>query len=248
MYLHRFYRSDADNDRFKSFVVKYKETDIWVAIDSKHYKDDMQNFIYNEAVRLRKAMEDYLVTDPGYKDSLVPYEAKSSAPKIAKIMSKAAKKAQVGPMAAVAGAFSQQLAKAVEKEYKTAEIIIENGGDIYMNITDNVTTAIFAGESSLSNKIGLEIPKQLSPLGICTSSGTVGPSLSFGKADAVTIICKDAALADAFATTFGNMVKCQQDIEEALEESRKFEEIIGILIIVNEKIGARGNIKIVPIE
>ncbi|MGZ3604978.1 MAG: UPF0280 family protein, partial [Thermodesulfobacteriota bacterium] len=78
----------------------------------------------------------------------------------------------------------------------------------------------------------------------CTSSGTVGPSLSFGKADAVCILSKSAALADAAATAVGNVVKEKKDIELGLEMGKEIAGILGTLIIVEEKMGVWGTIKL----
>ncbi|MGO9414293.1 MAG: UPF0280 family protein, partial [Syntrophobacteraceae bacterium] len=84
-------------------------------------------------------------------------------------------------------------------------------------------------------------------VGICTSSGTVGHSLSFGKADAVTIVSRDAALADAAATRLGNMVKTQADIDEALELAPRIPSIEAVLILIKDKMGIWGNVEVVPI-
>ncbi len=86
-------------------------------------------------------------------------------------------------------------------------MVIENGGDIYAVLNDEFVLSVFAGNSPLSERIGLVIPEGKKKWGICTSAGTVGPSLSFGKADAVVVICEDILLADAYATAFGNKVK-----------------------------------------
>ena len=93
-------------------------------------------------------------------------------------------------------------------------------------------------------KMGIVIGPEESSLGVCTSSGTVGPSLSFGRADAVCIVSKSAALADAAATAVGNIVQEARDIERGLEKGREIEGILGTLIIVGEKMGVWGNIKL----
>ena len=123
-------------------------------------------------------------------------------------------------------------------------MIVENGGDIYLATSKERTIGIYAGNSPLSLKIGIVIGPEDSPLGVCTSSGTVGPSLSFGKADAVCILSKSAALADAAATAVGNVVKEKKDIELGLERGKEIEGVLGILIIVEEKMGVWGNIKL----
>jgi ApbE superfamily uncharacterized protein (UPF0280 family) len=148
-------------------------------------------------------------------------------------------------MAAVAGAMAESVSKDLLKLSK--EVIVENGGDIYLATSRERTIGIFAGDSPLSLKIGIVIGPEDSPLGVCTSSGTVGPSLSFGKADAVCILSKSAALADAAATAVGNIVKEKKDIESGLERGKEIEGVLGILIIVGEKMGVWGNVKLVRI-
>jgi ApbE superfamily uncharacterized protein (UPF0280 family) len=93
----------------------------------------------------------------------------------------------------------------------------------------------------------MTISPEQTPLGVCTSSGTVGPSLSFGKADAVCILSKSAALADAAATAVGNVVKEKKDIELGLGVGKEIEGVQGILIIVQEKMGVWGGIRLVQL-
>jgi hypothetical protein len=107
-------------------------------------------------------------------------------------------------------------------------------------LKSELVLSVFAGESPLSERIGLVIPPEKIKLGICTSAGTVGPSMSFGKADAVVVICEDVLLADAFATAFGNKVKSPNDVEKAINQAEKYPEILSLLIICEDKIGIRG--------
>jgi hypothetical protein len=123
-------------------------------------------------------------------------------------------------------------------------MVIENGGDIFVLLKNELVLSVFAGESPLSERIGLVIPAEKSKLGICTSAGTVGPSLSFGKADAVVVICEDSVLADAFATAFGNKVKSPNDVEKVINQSEKYPEILSMLIICEDKVGVRGDYEI----
>jgi ApbE superfamily uncharacterized protein (UPF0280 family) len=124
------------------------------------------------------------------------------------------------------------------------EVIVENGGDIYLATSRERTIGIYAGISPLNLQLGIVIQPEDSPLGICTSSGTVGHSLSFGKADAVCILSKSAALADAAATAVGNMVQEGKDIDRGLQKGKEIEGVLGTLIIVGEKIGVWGNIRL----
>jgi ApbE superfamily uncharacterized protein (UPF0280 family) len=104
--------------------------------------------------------------------------------------------------------------------------------------------SVFAGNSPLSERIGLVIPEGKKKWGICTSAGTVGPSLSYGKADAVVVICEDVLLADAYATALGNKVKSPNDVEKVINASEKIPEIFSLLIICEDKIGIRGDVEI----
>ncbi len=114
-------------------------------------------------------------------------------------------------------------------------------GVIFLHMLNNeLILSVFAGESPLSERIGLVIPADHEKLGICTSAGTVGPSLSFGKADAVVVVCEDVLLADAFATALGNKVKSSNDVEKVINYSEKYAEILSLLIICEDKIGIKG--------
>jgi ApbE superfamily uncharacterized protein (UPF0280 family) len=145
-------------------------------------------------------------------------------------------------MAAVAGAIAESVSKDLLQFSK--EVIIENGGDIYLSTSKERTIGIYAGDSPLSLKIGIVIDSEETPLGVCTSSGTLGHSLSFGKADAVSVLSKSAALADAVATAVGNIVKEKKDIELGLGRGREIEGALGILIIVGEKMGVWGDVRL----
>ena len=127
-------------------------------------------------------------------------------------------------------------------------VIVENGGDCYLDLSEETTVGIFAGpDSPFTGKIAIKLGPERFPIGICTSSGTVGHSLSFGKTDAVTVISPDAALADAAATRLGNMVKTPADIDKALELAPRIPSIEAVLILIKDKMGIWGNIEILPI-
>ena len=147
-------------------------------------------------------------------------------------------------MAAVAGYFAQALGEYLIELMSPADLIIENGGDIWLRSSQSRTIALHAGQSPFSGKIALDIPATKS-LSICTSSGTVGHSLSFGRADAVTVLATDASLADAFATAIANRILDPSDITRELNELPTV--ILGCVIILGEHIGAKGAIKIVAL-
>jgi ApbE superfamily uncharacterized protein (UPF0280 family) len=165
--------------------------------------------------RYRSSIEAYIGSSPDFLNSLKPLPHDALAPPIVREMIGAGMAANVGPMAAVAGAIADHVGRDL-LEY-SRNVIVENGGDIFMHCTSDIRVGIFAGRSALSNRIALKIRKEEMPLGVCTSSGTVGHSLSFGKADAVRVKAGTACLADAAATAIGNRVKDKTDIQTALE-------------------------------
>ena len=149
-------------------------------------------------------------------------------------------------MAAVAGALAESVGKALLEDVD--EVIVENGGDVFLQTNAPVTVGIYAGDSPLSHSIGLRIPVQPEPSSICTSSGTVGHSLSLGNADAVCVVSSWCALADAAATAIGNHVRSAEDIRKAIEEARQIDGITGGVIIVGDTLGVWGTVELVPLS
>ena len=243
-YEKRTYRTQFNTERFKGFEVKHLETDLWIGIDPASFKEEMKEIALTKIRELRARLDEYIVAEPLFKKSLNPFHPGDSAPIEAKEMAAAAEKAGIGPMSAVAGLFAREVGNEIIRNFSVDELVIENGGDIYVLLKNELVLSIFAGESPLSERIGLVIPSEKMKLGICTSAGTVGPSLSFGKADAVVAICEDVLLADAFATAFGNKVKTPNDVEKVIKQSEKYPEILSLLIICEDKIGIRGDFEI----
>ncbi|MFC2097593.1 UPF0280 family protein, partial [Bacteroidota bacterium] len=248
MYEPRFYRENMGHDRFKSFRVCCMETDLWIGINKKSYLAEMEGYIYEKIKELRLQVELYLKNDPKFFHSFSPVKALKNAPKICKDMAGASEKAGIGPKSSVAGAFSEYVGKEIEKKYSPEEIVIENGGDIYMKTNRELLLSVYAGDSPLSGKVGIKIPLEYSPLGVCTSSGTVGHSESFGKADALMLACKNTMLADALATAFGNKIKSEGDINPVLEEINQIPEVLSALIIKNDKMGISGKFELTIFE
>jgi hypothetical protein len=201
----------------------------------------------NAVLKYRRRLEIHIAHCPEFLHSLTPLPENPLAPLIARRMIHAAQEAGVGPMAAVAGAMAQMVAE--DLQTWSPLIIIENGGDCYLNLREDVTVGVYAGpESPFTNRLGLRFSGDRFPLAICTSSGTIGHSLSFGRADAVTVVAKDAALADAAATAIGNRVGTRGDVAPALETAQSIREIEGVLIVIQDKVGIWGNMEVVPVE
>jgi len=233
----RTYREKMLARGLVSFRVVVKETDLHISA-SGNLEEEAE-----ESVRkYRHDLEEFIVKQPVFQESLKPLDVPGTAPDIVRSMAEAAKKTGVGPMAAVAGAIAEYVGKELLKY--SDQIIVENGGDIFILTSKPRTVAVYAGTSPLSNKVGLEISPTQTPLGVCTSAGTIGHSLSFGKADAVVAVSKDTALADAAATAIGNKVHHPKDIQNALDYGKSIDGIQGIVIIKDDRIGAWGDIKI----
>jgi ApbE superfamily uncharacterized protein (UPF0280 family) len=233
----RTYRHWIDGQDLVAFSVTEKETDLYIRAGA-----NLQRKAHRLVLKYRYQLEGYIKRNPTFQTSLEPVIVPESAPAIVREMAAAGLKAGVGPMAAVAGAIAECVGK--ELLTYTPEIIVENGGDIFLKIKKDRVVGIYAGESPLTGRIGLEIEARATPMGVCTSSGTVGHSLSFGRADAVVALAADAALADAAATAIGNQVKQAGDTDKALEFARGIDSLRGVVIIIGEKVGAWGDIKL----
>lgn len=239
MYKPRNYRRWAKADDLVYFEVTEKETDLSIYADL-----DLKKEACRAVLRLRLDLESYIESDPEFFSSLQPLELKDDAPKIARVMAEAGKIAGVGPMAAVAGAFSEFVGRELLKSSK--QVIIENGGDIFIRSLVPRTIGIYAGEASpFTGRLAIRIEDAKNGIGVCTSSGTVSHSLSFGKTDATLIISDSTALADAAATAAGNAVKSKEDIEKGIAIAMSIDGVKGVLIIVGDKMGTRGEIKLV---
>jgi len=215
-YQERTYRHIFAQKDMVHFQVVIKDTDLDIGIPRIHYGPEIITRAKAIISHYRGQLESYIERDPTFAHSLVPYNTLTDAPPIVKDMAAAAGMADVGPMAAVAGAIAEYVAKELVGENE--EIIIENGGDIYLNTHRSRNIGVFAGQSSIfSHHLALKISPDLSPLGICTSSGTIGHSLSFGRADAAVIMAETAILADAVATAAGNIVQKPADVEKAAQ-------------------------------
>jgi len=246
MYVDRHYRRGLKDD-LEQFEIKVDTSDLMISVRAGSVDQaasrEMEDFLYH----LRGQLADYITRDPVFQSTLQPHLVLPDAPPIAREMAYWANRCDVGPMAAVAGGFAQTVGEWICRRY-SPEVIVENGGDIYLASDQPRVVGVFAGSSPFSGRIGIRLdPRQL-PAGICTSSGTVGPSLSLGRADAALIIADSAYLADAAATRAGNRVQSADDFQQAIDAVREIPGIRGILLIVGDKMAAWGQLEIVPLE
>ncbi|MGI6777926.1 MAG: UPF0280 family protein [Acetivibrionales bacterium] len=240
MYEERKYRNLFKGNGLQFFDVCICETDLRIGAHRNLYDTAL------ETVRkYRKQIELYIMQYPDFLTSLKPLSPQPGASFIIERMCNASRQADVGPMASVAGAISEMVGRHLLNF--SDEVIVENGGDIFVKTNKLRRVGIYAGNSPLNQKIGLEIDPAKTPLGICTSSGTVGHSLSFGRADAAVVVSPDTFLADAVATAACNMVKTPGHIENALEFASRIKGVEGIVVIMDDKVGAWGDVKLVSI-
>jgi uncharacterized protein len=226
--------------RLKPMRVIVQETDLSV------YADGLTTDDIKEAVIVQRGyLENYIQRFPGFAQTLDPWRADPMAPQIVQEMILAGQQAGVGPMAAVAGAMAGRVG--ADLLHRTDEIIIENGGDIFIKSGHPQTVGVFAGHSPLSMKFGILVEASDQPTAVCTSSGSVGHSLSKGRADAVCVISSSCSLADAAATAIANRVRAANDIQPAIQWGRAIEGVEGVLIILARKIGMWGRIRVKPI-
>ena len=217
-----------------------KETDLLV-----HAHTNLHALTKELVLQYRGYIESYISSFPEFVETLQPWRLKGPAPKIVGDMAEAGVRAGVGPMAAVAGALAEHVG--LDLLAHSPEVIVENGGDVFIKTDDTVTIGIFAGKSPLSLQIGLRVDSRQEPKAVCTSSGTIGHSLSLGKADVICIVSDSCALADAAATALGNIVQSKKDIQTAIEIGKNIQNISGIAIIVDEDIGLWGEFEVVPL-
>lgn len=216
--------------------VLVKQTDLMVS----GFKD-----LTKEATALvhhyRRQIEEYIDNNPHFTRALFPVKPDPFAPKIIVSMIEAASKAGVGPMAAVAGAIAENVGSDLLS--LSRDIIVENGGDVFIRSQRKREILLLAESSNFfGQKVAIKAWPE--PLGVCTSSGRLGHSLSFGKADAVMVVDNSAVMADAMATGIANQIKKESDIKIGIRMAQET-GALGVLILVEGQMGAWGQIELV---
>jgi len=235
------YRKFVKRNNLVSFNVVVQESDIAVQAEKP-----LQGITKELILKYRGHIEAYIQRYPAFAKSIIPWQEDNPAPLIIHDMIHAGKAAGVGPMAAVAGAIAEYVGK--DLLAYSNEVVVENGGDIFMKLNSPVTFGIYAGKSPLSMKLGLRFDPEGDPFSICTSSGTVGHSISYGKSDAVCIVSHSSSLADATATAIGNCIHSKSDIHQAVIKCKKIKGILGAVAIKKDQIAIWGKIEVVPLN
>lgn len=231
------YRNRSVAHGLYNFELNIRQSNIAIACSSP-----LQDLAREVLTQHRKRLEAYIEAHRVFLSSLKPVSVDSDAPWIVQSMADAARKASVGPMAAVAGAIADAVGLTLIR--RCDEVIVENGGDIFIRVARRRVIGIDAANSPLSYRVGIVVTPEHEAVGVCTSSGTSGGSLSFGRADAVCVVARSAALADAVATATANLIRKPSDIDSGLRFARAIPDVLGAIVIVGSNIGACGAIEL----
>ena len=245
MYVKRTYRSSMGTRRFVSREIKYRESDLWVGIDRESAQtadfEALQQAVTAGLKEFHALLKEYGSGRREFFTSLGPIAQDPAAAVALQRMLRCAARAGTGPMACVAGAAAEAAARIITETVSLQELVVENGGDIYLQVREETVLSVFAGPSPLSGKIQVHIPPGTGTVGVCTSSATVGHSMSFGKADAVMVAAEDILLADACATALCNQVSVPADVDRVVEIMRGDREILSGVVILGDRAGLCGD-------
>ena len=216
---------------------QYKETQCTIIAD----KEQAIKTAVESIRRNRKELEDYARSNLKFLYTLEPIPVPNE-PLVARLMAEAAEKANVGPMAAVAGVLADLAVNAMV--LGGCEVaVVENGGEVSAVSDRPVDVALAAGDAPLSKRFGFRLTDF--PVGVATSSGRFSHALSFGDAEAATVFCRDAGLADAAATAVGNVVKGEDHrgaVQRGIDKALSIQGVEGVLIIYRGFTGTAGKI------
>lgn len=212
----------------------WKDTNLRIASDGFEV-------ITKAIVEERRLLEAYIERCPDFATAMAPVPLQPEAPTSAQRMAAAASVTGLGPMASVAGTLAQMGAEAALAA-GAMEAIVENGGDMYVASDSLITIGVYAGTSTVGDNLAFILPPEDLPVSLCSSSGTMGHSLSFGRCDLVTVIAKEAALADSVATLVCNQIGAVSDLEPVLNEAGSLTGVQGILAVKDDQIGLFGNL------
>jgi len=237
-YVERFYRGWTGTKDLVPFEVKVRESDLLILAERR-----LEQEALSALLATRAAIERYIERDPVFAATHAPHAVDADAPDVVKEMANAAAKWNVGPMAAVAGAVAERVGRALATH--SSAVIVENGGDVFALASRPVRFALFAGNNSpFSGDLVFEVDAGHG-VGVCSSSGTVGPSFSYGLADAVTTIAGSGAEADAAATAVANRVLEESDVDRAIEDAEYRSRLIGLVVAKGSRLGVWGGLKLI---
>jgi hypothetical protein len=237
-YEQRFYRRWMQAPDLKRFCVSLGESDLMVLAD-----EELLDEARASLAEVRRGIERYIGQDPSFASALTPRPVEVDAPEVVRAMARAGEMWGVGPMAAVAGAVAERVGRRLLAH--VPNVVVENGGDVFVRMDRPVTLRLYAGEDSpFRDRIGFRV-RGPEGLGVCTSSGVVGPSLSMGRADAVVAVSRDTAVADAAATSLANRIAEPGDVDAVVREVERDGGLDGLIACKSERIGLWGDLELV---
>jgi ApbE superfamily uncharacterized protein (UPF0280 family) len=214
---------------------RHKESDCTIISDRE---DGIETAISSIKHHLTQ-LEEYIQEHPHFLYSLEPVSV-DDGPKVARLMAEASAKADVGPMAAVAGVLADlAVEEMVNAGCKVA--VVENGGEVSAMSNQPIDIAFAAGDEPLSREMGFRLKEF--PIGVATSSGRFSHAFSFGDAEAVTVFAVDARVADAAATAVANLITgddVQGVIRHGVDRALSIDGIKGVFILYHGVVGKAG--------
>jgi ApbE superfamily uncharacterized protein (UPF0280 family) len=234
----RWYRGLTEASDLIFYNVSIKQSDLYIGSSTK--QDKLARNVLKEA---RNKIEYEIQLRHEFLTSYEPLNYFGGSSDIVSWMYEASSRCGVGPMAAVAGATARYVGEKLCEI--SGQVIVENGGDLFISTEYNRRVAIYAGDSPLSNKLAIKIKP--GKWGVCTSARTIGHSYSSGMADAAVCISNDCALADAAATRLGNSVIDENQLTIGLKDIMNINGIVAAVAIIGDKIAVAGDIELMPI-
>ncbi|MGE4454003.1 MAG: UPF0280 family protein [Sphaerochaeta sp.] len=242
MYQRRTYRRHMGGSRFSSLSFSIGESDLWIGYQGDCDRTCLQKEAVSHLRRLRGEILGY--PDQRFFTSFVPFKAQGDLTPLLASMFESGKKAGTGPMASVAGAIAEALGRHLKEQFNLCELVVENGGDLYIDVQNPLPIQLFAPTSALSGKFSIIIDPSYGPMGVCTSSGTLGHSASLGKADAVMVACTNASLADAYATAYCNQIQGKEDVKRVCEAISALEEVVSAVVVCEDMVAVGGCLEV----
>ncbi|MDM8540751.1 UPF0280 family protein [Desulfococcaceae bacterium HSG9] len=239
-YKKRSYRQKVHRHGLISFNIVVQETDLLI-----HTRQNLSTLAKESVLKYRGYIEAYIKKYPAFAKTLTPWPLNEPCAPIIRSMTDAGTSAGVGPMAAVAGAIAEYTGRDLLDN--SDEVIVENGGDLFLKTNTPADVAVFAGSSPLSMRLAIRVDSGLTPVSVCTSSGTVGHSFSRGRADCVCVVSPSGTIADASATAIGNYAHSKADIQKAIGFGKTIDNVLGLIVIVEDGIGFWGDLDIIPL-
>ena len=240
---HRGYRETVAPDKGEvRFQVVVEQTDLMV-VARRDMKDDISLYL-NE---LRGELKNWIMFHPEFAASLEPVDAAGCHSALVRAMADAARVCGVGPMAGVAGAIAQAVADRFVAD--SPDILVENGGDVFMHSTRERVVALLPDPANEA-RLGLRFASDDFPVSICSSSATIGHSLSLGSGDLVAVRAASGALADCAATALCNRLKGARDLDEVLAQAKGLAAagLQGVFAQIGPKVAAWGDVELVALE